>query len=52
MDGLYKERWQELCKQVAEEKDSLRFEQLVQQLLEALRQKEERLKKAKGTAAG
>lgn len=44
MEGPYQERWQQLCKLVAEEKDPVRFSQLVQELLEELHNKEERLK--------
>ena len=51
MDGSNKEHWQELCTQVAEEKDPARFSLLIQELLDELRKKEERLHPAKGTVA-
>jgi hypothetical protein len=51
MDGPYKERWQDLCKLVAEEKNSDRFGELVKQLLEELSKKDERLKRAQETTA-
>ena len=44
MDGPFKDRWQELCKQVADEKDPAIFTELVKELLEELRMKDERLK--------
>jgi hypothetical protein len=44
MDGPYKERWQKLCNLVAEEKDPVRFSQLIAELLEELHKKEGRLK--------
>ena len=40
----HQDRWQQLCKFVAEEKDHDRFTQLVQELLDELRKKEEWLK--------
>ena len=51
MDGSYQERWQDLCKLVAEEKNSDRVGELVRQLLEELNKKDERLKRAQGTTA-
>lgn len=36
MEGPLQERWKQLCKLVAEEKDPARFEQLVEQLREEL----------------
>ena len=51
MDGLNWERWQELCTLVAQEKDPARFSLLMQELLDELRKKEERLYPAKGSAA-
>ena len=44
MEGPYKERWQNLSKAVAEEKDPVRFAELVQELLKELEAKEKRLK--------
>lgn len=44
MEGPYKERWQNLSKAVAEEKDPVRFAELVQELLKELEAKENRLK--------
>lgn len=44
MEGPYKERWQHLCKLVADEKDPARFQELVQQLIEELNKKDERLR--------
>jgi hypothetical protein len=41
MEGPYKERWQQLCKQVADEKDPARFQELVQQLIEELNKKDD-----------
>lgn len=52
MDGQNGQRWQELCTQVAEEKDPIRFTRLVELLLEELRKKQDRLGyPAKGSAA-
>ncbi len=51
MEGSHLDRWQELCKLVAEEKDAARFSQLIQELLEELRKKEERLKCSKEAVA-
>ena len=48
MEGRHQERWQQLCKFVAEEKDRDRFSQLVQELLAELRKKEEWLKHSGG----
>ena len=44
MEGPYKERWQNLCNLVAQEKDPVRFEELIQELLKELDAKEKRLK--------
>ena len=44
MDGEFKERWQQLCALVADEKNPVRFSQLVDELLDELRKKEQRLK--------
>jgi hypothetical protein len=44
MDGELKERWQKLCALVADEKNPVRFSQLVEELLDELRRKEQRLK--------
>jgi len=41
------ERWQILCERIAEEQDPQRFTRLVEELLEELRKKEERLKSLK-----
>ena len=46
MEGPYKERWQQLCGLIAEEQNPARFTQLIQELLEELRKKEERLRQA------
>lgn len=46
MEGETLERWQELCKLIAEEKDPDRFTELTRELLEELRKKDERLKSA------
>ena len=43
MEGVYTERWQQLSKLVSEETDPDRFGRLVQELLEELRKKDERL---------
>jgi hypothetical protein len=52
MEGPFLDRWQVLCKLVAEEKDRERLSQLVQELLDELRKKEELLNHpAKGSAA-
>lgn len=44
MEGPFKERWKNLSKAVAEEKDPVRFAELVQELLKELEAKEKRLK--------
>ena len=44
MEGRHQDRWQQLCKIVAEEKDRDRLSQLVEELLDELRKKEEGLK--------
>lgn len=44
MPEQYQERWQELCRLVAEENDPARFSALMQQLLDELRKKEDQLK--------
>ena len=44
MQGDAKERWRILCEQIANEQNPARFTELVIQLLEELRNKEERLK--------
>lgn len=51
MHGERKERWKQLCEQVAEERDPQRFSELMAELLEALRKKDERLKQSMGAAA-
>ena len=52
MEGPYLDRWQELCKLVAEEKDPERLSRLVRELLDELRKREEHLKHpVKGSAA-
>lgn len=43
MEGPFKERWKNLSKAVAEEKDPVRFAELVQELLKELEAKEKRL---------
>lgn len=49
MEGAYRERWQQLCILVADEKDPVRFQQLCQELLMELEKKDERLKSAAKT---
>lgn len=44
MQGTQHERWQTLCEDTARENDPHRFSKLVEELLEELRRKEERLK--------
>ena len=44
MKAEQKERWKQLCEQVADEKDPARFSKLVAELLEELKQKDQRLK--------
>lgn len=53
MYGTQYERWQTLCEEIAKENDARRFSKLVEELLEELRRKEERLKGPdnKGTSA-
>ena len=51
VDGEYKQRWQNLCKLVADEKDPVRFSELVSELLDELRKKEERLTSPPKSAA-
>jgi hypothetical protein len=53
MLGPHNERWRDLCEQVAKENDPSRFSQLIEELLEELHRKEERLKsgEAKGSTA-
>jgi hypothetical protein len=48
MEGPTQDRWQQLCKFVAEEQDRDRLSQLVQELLDELRKKEEWLKHSGG----
>lgn len=52
MQGEQKERWQRLCEQVADERDPQRFNKLMAELLEELKNKDERLKqRPEGTVA-
>ncbi len=44
MKGEHKERWKQLCEQVAEEQNSARFSELIAELLEELEQKDVLLK--------
>jgi hypothetical protein len=49
MEGAYRERWQQLCTLIADEKDPVRFQQLCQELIAELDKKDERLKSAAKT---
>ena len=51
MQGEQKERWKYLCEQVAEEHDPQQFSELVAELLDELRKKDQRLMNLKGTPA-
>ena len=52
MQGEQEERWKQLCEQVAEECDSQQLNKLVAELLEELKNKEERPKqRPEGSAA-
>ena len=53
MDDAQYERWQTLCEEIAKEQDPQRFSRLVEELLQELHLKEQRLKggEVKGSSA-
>ncbi len=52
MKGEYKEHWKNLCQRVADERDPQRFSELVAELLEELKKKDERMKGSASGSAG
>jgi len=51
MEGPQLERWRELCAQIAEENDPVRFSELVNELLQELDKKKQRLPGGTGQTA-
>jgi hypothetical protein len=51
MQSESKERWKELCEQAAVEQDPQRLLELTSEINRLLKEKEERLKKARGESA-
>jgi hypothetical protein len=49
LKGEKRERWEELCKQAADEQDPEKLIDLVQEINQLLDEKEQRLKQQKGT---
>jgi hypothetical protein len=46
MLGQNRERWRQLCEQIADEQDTARFSELLKELLAELEAKDQRLKNA------
>jgi predicted Zn-dependent protease len=49
LKGQKRERWEELCKQAADEQDPEKLIDLIQEINQLLDEKEQRLKQQKGT---